>query len=133
MGSRGAPASLVAYGLLALQALYMYCVAGDIEEEFLLIQGRFVLMHGDFPRNPINTWILFPVLIFDFTIRGWIRQLFVLFPNVAMSLSNSLWFIVHATGQGFGKVMAHRHVHTRNTHIIMIRPRWANIRHFFFI
>lgn len=44
MGSRGAPASLVAFGLLALQALYMYCVAGDIEEEFLLIQGRFVLM-----------------------------------------------------------------------------------------
>lgn len=44
MGSRGAPASLVAFGLLALKALYMYCVAGDIEEEFLLIQGRFVLM-----------------------------------------------------------------------------------------
>lgn len=44
MGSRGAPANLVAFGLLALQALYMYCVAGDIEEEFLLIQGRFVLM-----------------------------------------------------------------------------------------
>lgn len=40
MGSRGAPASLVAFGLLALQALYMYCVAGDIEEEFLLIQDK---------------------------------------------------------------------------------------------
>lgn len=44
MGGRGAPASLLAYGLLALQALYIYCVASDIEEEFLLIQGRFVLM-----------------------------------------------------------------------------------------
>lgn len=111
MWSRGAPASLVAYGLLALQALYMYCVAGDIEEEFLLIQGRFVLMAIS-PEIPLT-----PVLIFDFTIRGWIRQLFVLFRNVAMSLSNSLWFIVHATGQGFGKVMAHRHVHTRKTHL----------------
>lgn len=71
MWSRGAPASLVAYGLLALQALYMYCVAGDIEEEFLLIQGRFVLMAIS-PEIPLT-----PVLIFDFTIRGWIRQLFV--------------------------------------------------------
>lgn len=44
MGSSGAPAGLVAYGLLALQALYMFCMASDIEEEFLLIQGRFVFM-----------------------------------------------------------------------------------------
>lgn len=28
-----------------------------------------------------------------------------------MSLSSSLWCFVHAAGQGFGKVMAHRHVY----------------------
>lgn len=64
MGSSGAPAGLVAYGLLALQALYMFCMASDIEEEFLLIQGRFVFM----AIAPEIT--LFPLLIFDFTIRS---------------------------------------------------------------
>lgn len=64
MGSSGAPAGLVAYGLLALQALYMFCMASDIEEEFLLIQGRFVFM-GITPEIT-----LFPLLIFDFTIRS---------------------------------------------------------------
>lgn len=40
-----------------------------------------------------------------------------------MSLSSSLWCFVHAAGQGFGKVMAHRHVYISDY-------RCANIRHF---